>query len=93
MADRRRRIPVADGNLHLPMHQTSHFGECSHCGLALLIAWNGDAGETWVRLDIGLPAANVGRINIGISRSNQKSASALSSQYQRGKKVVSASSG
>jgi photosystem II stability/assembly factor-like uncharacterized protein len=29
-----------------------------------------DSGETWVQLDVRLPPANVGRINIGISRSN-----------------------
>lgn len=29
-----------------------------------------DAGENWVRLDVGLPLANIGRINLGISHSN-----------------------
>jgi len=29
-----------------------------------------DSGETWTQLDIGLPTANIGRINFDISRSN-----------------------
>lgn len=43
--DRWRRPPVADGNLHLPAGRTSTLGVCAHCGLALRLACNDDAGE------------------------------------------------
>lgn len=60
-ADRRRRIPVADGNLHLKMGETHRFGECGDCGQALVLAWNGDAGEVTIGHDYPICTTWLGR--------------------------------